>query len=901
MQQHTLRTHWRQSLQFNIGIRLIVLTTLILSGFGVYQYVSLKSEKLAHLTYRADNTLKRLANNLVTPLWDIDPVQMHEVVLSEMGERIISAIVVKDLKQRLLTARIRDEAWQIVETQDEIPASEVMRRQDILQQDEQLGTVEIHLTQQFMHTELARGALTTAISILIVDVTIFFVFWFSLRTVLLRPMTRVLRFANAIAAGDFTQVIDIHRQDEIGKLTEAFRTMRTTIARMIAELQIKNAELERMDRLKDEFLANTSHELRTPLNGIIGIADSMLDGAVGPLTEAQNYNVSLVVSSGRRLMTLVNDILDFSTLKHHELQLQRKPLDLRSLTDVVLMLLQPLVSQKPVRLLNRITAEAPAADADENRVQQILHNLVGNGIKFTNEGTVTVSAQLQDDMVAVTVSDTGIGIPAATQPQIFEAFEQADGSTARKYGGTGLGLTVTKQLVELHGGQIGVTSEVDNGSDFTFTLPVADEAAVPVEAADVPRKHTQVASLAGLEAPRPLAAQISEDMRGGKESVETQAHLLVVDDDPVNLQVLKNHLGLQHYALTLATNGSDALAAIDTGLPPDLVLLDVMMPGMSGYEVCRRLREQYPANEVPVMLLTAKNQVQDLVAGFEAGANDYLTKPFSKEELLARVNTHLRMKTLVAENVRMGTEMELAQRIQTALLPVLVKDVHPDFDITAIMLPAEEVGGDYYEILLDHEGALWFGIGDVTGHGMTSGLIMMMAQTVYSTLTTALDFPVTPRDLVVMLNKVLFTNVQGRLHESHFMTFTALKYIGAGRFQHAGAHIDLIIYRHKSNTCERVETKGIWLNVLPDIVYATENAEFTLTIGDVLVLYTDGLTEVWNSEKEMLDIHRFIDIIHAHAHEEVDTFRDGILHDVMAWCHHIRNDDMSLVVARRIK
>ncbi|MCP5000489.1 MAG: response regulator, partial [Hyphomicrobiales bacterium] len=314
------------------------------------------------------------------------------------------------------------------------------------------------------------------------------------------------------------------------------------------------------------------------------------------------------------------------------------------------------------RLLNRITAEAPVADADENRVQQILHNLVGNGIKFTNEGTVTVSAQLQDDMVAVTVSDTGIGIPAATQPQIFEAFEQADGSTARKYGGTGLGLTVTKQLVELHGGQIGVTSEVDNGSDFTFTLPVADEAAVPVEAADVPRKHTQVASLAGLEAPRPLAAQISEDMRGGKESVETQAHLLVVDDDPVNLQVLKNHLGLQHYALTLATNGSDALAAIDTGLPPDLVLLDVMMPGMSGYEVCRRLREQYPANEVPVMLLTAKNQVQDLVAGFEAGANDYLTKPFSKEELLARVNTHLRMKTLVAENVRMGTEMELAQR-----------------------------------------------------------------------------------------------------------------------------------------------------------------------------------------------------------------------------------------------
>ncbi len=167
----------------------------------MYQYVSLQSEKLAHLTYRADNTLQRLANNLVTPLWSFTVNQMHEVVLSEMGERTIAAIVVKDSEQPLPTARLRDEAWQIVETQDEIPASEVMRRQDILQQDEQLGTVEIHLTQQFMYAELARGALTTAISILIVDVTIFLVFWFSLRTVLLRPMNRVATTLRQIARG----------------------------------------------------------------------------------------------------------------------------------------------------------------------------------------------------------------------------------------------------------------------------------------------------------------------------------------------------------------------------------------------------------------------------------------------------------------------------------------------------------------------------------------------------------------------------------------------------------------------------------------------------------------------------------------------------------------------------
>ncbi|MCP4399119.1 MAG: HAMP domain-containing protein, partial [bacterium] len=236
MQQHAVKTHWRQSLQFNIGIRIIVITTLILSGFGMYQYVSLKSEKLAYLTYQADTTLQRLANNLVSPLWEINHKRMHEVVLSEMGERTIAAIVVKDSEQQLLTARARDEEWQIVETQDEIPASEVMRHQDILQQDEQLGTVEIHLTQQLMHAELARGALTTAISILTVDVTIFLVFWFSLRTVLLRPMSRVLGFANAIAAGDFTQVIDIHRQDEIGKLAETLNMMLTRLNDVVASV-----------------------------------------------------------------------------------------------------------------------------------------------------------------------------------------------------------------------------------------------------------------------------------------------------------------------------------------------------------------------------------------------------------------------------------------------------------------------------------------------------------------------------------------------------------------------------------------------------------------------------------------------------------------------------------------
>ncbi len=251
------------------------------------------------------------------------------------------------------------------------------------------------------------------------------------------------------------------------------------------------------------------------------------------------------------------------------------------------------------------------------------------------------------------------------------------------------------------------------------------------------------------------------------------------------------------------------------------------------------------------------------------------------------------------ENRHMRTEMEVARRIQTSLLPQHIKNLHPDFDMAAVMLPADEVGGDYYDITLDREDNLWCGIGDVSGHGVTPGLIMMMAQTAHTAITA--NYQASARDIVVMINNVLYKNVQGRLQEDHFMTFSALKYLENGRFQHAGAHLDLIVYRQHSRSCERIPTPGTWLNFLPDISHATENSELTLNIGDTLVLYTDGLTEVWDHRENMLDTEGFMEIIQYHAEKEVETLRDAIIADVMAWCQHKRDDDMTLVVARRIQ
>jgi two-component system sensor histidine kinase ChiS len=402
-------------------------------------------------------------------------------------------------------------------------------------------------------------------------------------------------------------------------------------------LKAKNEALSRLDKIKDEFLASTSHELRTPLNGIVGIAESMIGGATGSLTPQQLYNLSMIVTSGRRLTNLVNDTLDLSKLKHQELDLTLKAVDLTVVAEVVLTLSEPLIGAKALRLLNTLPPDLPPVMADEARVQQILHNLVGNALKFTETGRITISAKVRDDFVAVTVADTGIGIPAAEHEAIFQSFKQVDSSDTRAYGGTGLGLSISKQLVELHGGTIWLESQLGQGSQFTFTLPRYPASSRPLEAE--PRRPVAVSRLspkipAELE---PIYVEPAQVLTENKNFT-----ILVVDDELINVQVLVNYLSMQHYRVVQAFDGHEALEAV-AETNPDLILLDVMMPKMSGYEVCRKLRARHPAHTLPIVLLTAKNQTSDLIAGFAAGANDYITKPFDKNELLARVKTHLRL------------------------------------------------------------------------------------------------------------------------------------------------------------------------------------------------------------------------------------------------------------------
>jgi len=253
---------------------------------------------------------------------------------------------------------------------------------------------------------------------------------------------------------------------------------------------------------------------------------------------------------------------------------------------------------------------------------------------------------------------------------------------------------------------------------------------------------------------------------------------------------------------------------------------------------------------------------------------------------------------LEMDNLRMKTEMELAQRIQTSLLPKSLDKVHADFEMSAAMLPADEVGGDYYDALLDQAGHLWLGIGDVSGHGVTSGLIMMMAQTIQTTI--AANYQVTPKDMVIAMNKVLHHNVHTRLETNHHMTFTALKYLGCGTFQHAGMHVDLLVYRQHLQACELIDTDGVFLGFLDNIADATENRTFSLNLGDILVLYTDGIIEAANSNNELFDISRLRACVNVYAHRPLHELREAILREALEWSKQQMDDDMTLLLLRRI-
>ena len=391
-----------------------------------------------------------------------------------------------------------------------------------------------------------------------------------------------------------------------------------------------------------------------------------------------------------------------------------------------------------------------------------------------------------------------------------------------------------------------------------------------------------------------------------KMTPSTSGNILLVDDTVANLKVLTQTLIERGYKVRPATSGKLALKSVQSTLP-DLILLDIQMPEMNGYEVCEKLKADDKTRNIPVIFISALDEVFDKVKAFTVGGVDYVTKPFQTEEVLARVETHLKMHRLqqqlaeqneiiTAENLRMRAELEVTRRIQQMVLPTKTElEQITGLEVAGFMEPADEVGGDYYDVL-QHNGRIMFGIGDVTGHGLESGMLMLMVQMAVRTLLSHNIYE--PSTLLTVINHALYGNVN-RMNSEKNLSLSLMDY-HQGVLTISGQHEYIIVVRN--GKLEQIDTAdlGFWIGLEPDIKDFVTQKQIVLNADDVVVLYTDGITEAENIDGELYELERLCEVISQNWQRSANEINQAIVEDVRQFIgEQTVFDDITLLVVKQ--
>jgi signal transduction histidine kinase/ActR/RegA family two-component response regulator len=508
-------------------------------------------------------------------------------------------------------------------------------------------TVAFEAARSSQHTALAIDIAVASIAMLVMAL------W-SMRIIrsTVRALREVALAMERLGRGELYRAIEVTTRDELGDLAQEANRTAVQLNAAREALEDKAAELARASRYKTEFLANMSHELRTPLNSIMILSKVLGENEPGTLTPRQVEFANLIHRSGQELLALINEVLDLAKVEAGKQEIVCEAVAVAELASYARQMFQPLAMQKQLDLTVEVDDDAPAyIRTDQARLAQILKNLLANAFKFTERGGVTMRIARPGpgdggDLVAISVTDTGIGISADKQAWIFEAFAQADGGTSRKYGGTGLGLTIARQLAVRLGGDLGVESQLGAGSTFRVVLPVCgpavDDTGQPVAPSTAP-----------VTAPVPVPSERGDKpptlppMNAVRDPVLAGKLVLIVDDDMRNVYSLSSALRAEHLAVLTASDGQEAIDELEQHPEVDVVLMDVMMPHMNGYEATRRIRTQERFARLPIIALTANSVPGEREHFLEAGASDYVPKPIEPGRLVELIRRSLDQRGIV--------------------------------------------------------------------------------------------------------------------------------------------------------------------------------------------------------------------------------------------------------------
>lgn len=428
-----------------------------------------------------------------------------------------------------------------------------------------------------------------------------------------RGLTALKLGARRIGQGDLEHRIPDHGQDELAELAHAFNDMSGNLLTARSKVEEARALAEEANRAKSSFLANMSHELRTPMNAIIGYSEMLIEEAEDLDQKESIPDLQRILKASNHLLELINDVLDLSKIEAGKMTLFLEDFTVESLIDDVTSTIQPLVDKNRNRLQLRLAPQLGSLRADETKVRQTLFNLLSNACKFTSEGTITLGAERYPtsggDHLRFEVRDTGIGMSPKQMAHIFEEFTQADASTTRQFGGTGLGLTISKRFCQLMGGDLTVHSAPGSGTTFTIDLPAI------VQPPDVSSSS---------------ASASPANAGGASDSSEEGETVLVIDDDPAALDLTRRFLEKEDgLRVVTCNNGEDGLRLAQE-LRPKAIILDIMMPQMDGWQVLSALQADDATRQIPVLLVSMLDEKE---MGYALGASDYLNKPLNRQRL----------------------------------------------------------------------------------------------------------------------------------------------------------------------------------------------------------------------------------------------------------------------------